>query len=345
MLVDIAGYLRGILPERGIKRLPLRTRTAVATLARRHFEPLILVAVREMPCDEHRDDGGCAGSEDCLDHHRTSVAAFLSGIRFPVIGGKPPRFHLAPQGGNCVEPAAAHPHRLDPRTMANNREAAAAKGFCAVGFRIGKANSAAGDDLVEGPFHVGGFTRCKMGEMIRKLALDRFAGGVVQGVFQNGARQAGRCLVKRDERTPGGDLNRHGDRRVGQVHPPERVTAGKTAALETRQPFVAAVAVSLGLQPLVVDLFRRQRAFEQAGDRLAPAHAQHRKTGITGRMPIWKRGRGRAVADREILQPPVAVQADASRTDPADRHGSLENFAVLEGKKRLLGFHELTGDG
>ena len=181
--------------------------------------------------------------------------------------------------------------------------------------------------------------------MIGKLALDRFAGGVVQGVFQNGARQAGRCLVKRDERTPGGDLNRHGDRRVGQVHPPERVAAGKTAALETRQPFVAAVAVSLGLQPLVVNLFRRQRAFEQAGDRIAPVDAQEAKTGITGRMPIGKRGRGRAVADRKILQPPIPVQADASRTDPAERHGCLQNLAMLEGKKRWESFQQLTGDG
>ena len=100
------------------------------------------------------------------------------------------------------------------------------------------------------------------------------------------------------------------------------------------------MAESLGLQALIVNLFDGQRPFEQTGDRLFPFDVKQRKTRVAGmRVTVGKRARRRAIADGEILQPAVAVQADAARANPAERHAGLEQLAMLEGKEWFGSFH------
>lgn len=89
--------------------------------------------------------------------------------------------------------------------------------------------------------------------MIGEAEFDRLACLVVKGVFENGGGDAGVHVIERDEWIPRGDGYVQWDFGMGKCDAPEGITACENALAEPGKAFMSAVAVTLGLEPLVIE--------------------------------------------------------------------------------------------
>ena len=155
----------------------------------------------------------------------------------------------------------------------------------------------------------------------------------MQGVFEDGAGNAGVFVVERNERVPRYERHIERDSLVRKADLGEGEFTAKVALFKARKALGAAAAQSLPLQALVEDFEGGERTFNELGDgcrTLDMKDGEGGFRGIGGESCRERRGLG-AGADGEILQSAGAVDADASGAEAADGHGNLGCSISVEG--------------
>src|ERR1700757_5216153 len=104
--------------------------------------------------------------------------------------------------------------------------------------------------------------------------------------------------------------------------------------LESGEPFKASAAITFAMKPLVEDLQNWERSFNKFRDRRRFLHMKNGKRGSRARIGLGRSSGCGMIRDREILQPTVSIQTDASRADSPQRHGDLRGLIAGESALR-----------
>jgi hypothetical protein len=104
--------------------------------------------------------------------------------------------------------------------------------------------------------------------------------------------------------------------------------------LKARESFESSAAVSLSLEPLVVNLENRERSLDKFGDWRSPLDVEDGERSLGGSEAVGQSCRGRMIPNRKILQTAVPIQADAAGSDSSQWHRDLGGFVAGESALR-----------